>query len=92
MAQCVSRPVFKGLLAMCKAIIAGLEHTIQNHGLGGMASAYMVLEIAHTHYWHRDLSSSKSDVRTSVILCLPLCLRLSLCLPLLPVCVSTHEA
>ena len=64
--QCVSRPVFKGLLAMCKAIIAGLEHTIQNHGLGGMASAYMVLEIAHTHYWHRDLSSSKSDVRQSL--------------------------
>ncbi|XP_076450770.1 MAP kinase-activating death domain protein-like [Babylonia areolata] len=58
---CVSRPVYKGLLAMCKAIIAGLEHTIQNHGLGGMASAYMVLEIAHTHYWNRELSSSKSD-------------------------------
>ncbi|KAK7473534.1 hypothetical protein BaRGS_00035195, partial [Batillaria attramentaria] len=58
---CVSRPVFKGMLAMCKAIISGLEHTIQNHGLGGMASAYNVLEIAHTHYWQRDLNSSKSD-------------------------------
>ncbi|XP_070200468.1 MAP kinase-activating death domain protein-like isoform X4 [Littorina saxatilis] len=58
---CVARPVYKGMLAMSKAIIAGLEHTIQNHGLGGMASAYMVLEIAHTHFWHRDLSSSKSD-------------------------------
>ncbi|KAL8566179.1 hypothetical protein ACOMHN_034755 [Nucella lapillus] len=58
---CVSRPVYKGLLSMCKAIICGLEHTIQNHGLGGMASAYMVLEIAHTHYWNKELSSSKSD-------------------------------
>lgn len=47
---------------MCKAIISGLEHTIQNHGLGGMASAYMVLEIAHTHYWARDINSTKSDV------------------------------
>ena len=80
-AQCVSRPVFKGLLAMCKAIIAGLEHTIQNHGLGGMASAYMVLEIAHTHYWHRDLSSSKSDVRTSGILCLSVPLSVLVSLP-----------
>nr|KAG5689468.1 hypothetical protein BaRGS_021015 [Batillaria attramentaria] len=64
---CVSRPVFKGMLAMCKAIISGLEHTIQNHGLGGMASAYNVLEIAHTHYWQRDLNSSKSDVSSPVI-------------------------
>jgi hypothetical protein len=60
--QAVSKAVFKGMLAVVKAIIAGLEHTILNHGLGGMASAYMVLEIAHTHYWQRDLSSSKSDV------------------------------
>ncbi|PVD33451.1 hypothetical protein C0Q70_04707 [Pomacea canaliculata] len=58
---CLSRPVFKGMLGMCKAIISGLEHTIQNHGLGGMASAYMVLEIAHTHYWARDINSTKSD-------------------------------
>lgn len=49
------------MLALIKAIIGGLGHTINNHGLGGMASAYMVLEIAHTHYWARD-PSNKSDV------------------------------
>lgn len=60
--QCVPRPLYKGMLAVCKAVISGLEHTIQNHGLGGMASAYMMLEIAHTHFWARDVNSSKSDV------------------------------
>ncbi|XP_055900949.1 MAP kinase-activating death domain protein-like isoform X6 [Biomphalaria glabrata] len=57
---CVSRNVFKGILTLIKSVIHGLGHTINNHGLGGMASAYMVLEIAHTHYWARD-PSNKSD-------------------------------
>ncbi|KAK3768818.1 hypothetical protein RRG08_061276 [Elysia crispata] len=57
----VSKNVLKGMLKLIKAIIHGLGHTINNHGLGGMASAYMVLEIAHTHYWARDPTSSKSD-------------------------------
>ncbi|GFN96271.1 MAP kinase-activating death domain protein, partial [Plakobranchus ocellatus] len=57
----VSKQVLKGMLSLIKAIIHGLGHTINNHGLGGMASAYMVLEIAHTHYWARDPSSNKSD-------------------------------
>ncbi|CAL1535362.1 unnamed protein product [Lymnaea stagnalis] len=57
---CISQKVFKGMQALLKAIIHGLGHTITNHGLGGMASAYMVLEIAHTHYWARD-PSNKSD-------------------------------
>ncbi|ESO97902.1 hypothetical protein LOTGIDRAFT_103875 [Lottia gigantea] len=58
---CVSRQVFKGMLAMLKAIIHGLEKTFQNHGLGGTASAYMVLEIAHTHYWYREPALYKSE-------------------------------
>ncbi|XP_059150887.1 MAP kinase-activating death domain protein-like isoform X3 [Physella acuta] len=57
---CINSKVFKGMLSLLKAIIHGLGHTINNHGLGGMASAYMVLEIAHTHYWARD-PSNKSD-------------------------------
>lgn len=49
-----------------KALVHGLEHTYQNHGLGGMASAFMLFEIAHTHYWIKDAtgklpSSSRSD-------------------------------
>ncbi|XP_050410636.1 MAP kinase-activating death domain protein isoform X2 [Patella vulgata] len=58
---CVPRQVFKGMLAMLKAIIHGLERTFQNHGLGGAASAYMVLEIAHTHYWYREPSAYKNE-------------------------------
>ena len=45
---------------MLKALICGLEVTYQNQGTGGMASAMMILEIAHTHYWERE-GSSKSD-------------------------------
>ena len=32
-------------------ITYGLEQTYANNGLGGMASAFQLLEIAHTHYW-----------------------------------------
>ncbi len=46
---------------MSKAIIQGLEHTYQNQGMGGMSSAFMILEIIHTHYWEKDLGSSRSD-------------------------------
>ena len=48
------------MLTMIKALIAGLEHTYQSQGAGGMASAFMILEIIHTHYWEKE-GSSKSD-------------------------------
>ncbi|VDI48556.1 Hypothetical predicted protein [Mytilus galloprovincialis] len=62
----LSKTVFKGMLTLIKALIHGLEHTYQNHGLGGMASAFMLLEINHTHFWIKDAtgklpSSSRSD-------------------------------
>ncbi|XP_065942198.1 MAP kinase-activating death domain protein isoform X9 [Magallana gigas] len=50
----LNKPVYKGMLTLVKAIIHGLEHTYQNHGLGGMASAFMLLEIIHTHYWNKE--------------------------------------
>lgn len=53
---CVSRSVWKGMLKVIQAIVTGLEVTYANYGLGGMASAFQVLEIAHTHYWTKDLS------------------------------------
>lgn len=54
---------------MLKAIIHGLEHTYQNHGLGGMASAFMVLEIANTHYWSKEINgSNRSDASSQVSL------------------------
>lgn len=68
--QTLNKPVYKGMLTLVKAIIHGLEHTYQNHGLGGMASAFMLLEIIHTHYWNKEniaagsiQSSAASEVR-----------------------------
>ncbi|XP_049779283.1 MAP kinase-activating death domain protein [Schistocerca cancellata] len=55
---CVSRAVWKGMLKTLQAVIYGLEQTYSNYGLGGMASAFQVLEIAHTHYWTKDLSEA----------------------------------
>lgn len=43
---------------MLQAVTAGLEQTYINHGSGGMASSFQLLEIAHTHYWTRDISES----------------------------------
>jgi hypothetical protein len=37
-----------------RAVIQGLEATIDNNGVGGMASTFQLLEIAHTHYWMKD--------------------------------------
>nr|XP_014294410.1 MAP kinase-activating death domain protein isoform X5 [Halyomorpha halys] len=53
---CVNKNVWKGMLKVIQAIVTGLEITYANYGLGGMASAFQVLEIAHTHYWTKDLS------------------------------------
>ncbi len=37
------------------SIVYGLEQTYANNGLGGMASAFQLLEIAHTHYWSQSM-------------------------------------
>lgn len=58
--QCVSKNVFRGMITMVRALIAGLEHTYQSRGPGGMASTMMILEIMHTHYWEKE-GSSRSD-------------------------------
>lgn len=50
--------MWKGMLKTLLAVIYGLEQTYSNFGLGGMASAFQVLEIAHTHYWTKDLSEA----------------------------------
>ncbi|XP_060556935.1 MAP kinase-activating death domain protein-like isoform X3 [Ruditapes philippinarum] len=58
----ISKAVYKGMLSLLKAFVHGLETTFQNYGIGGMASAFMVLEIAHTHHWAREhTGSNKSD-------------------------------
>lgn len=45
------------MLKLLLAITHGLEVTHNNFGLGGMASAFQVMEVAHTHYW----SKGKND-------------------------------
>lgn len=44
------------MLRVVQAIVSGLEVTYANYGLGGMASVFQVLEIAHTHFWTKDLA------------------------------------
>jgi hypothetical protein len=56
----VSKAVFKGMSKLLMSIINGLEQTYANNGLGGMASAFQLLEIAHTHYWQRSSNESNS--------------------------------
>lgn len=54
--QAISKPVYKGMLKCLQAVTHGLAHTYNNFGLGGMASVFQLMEIAHTHYWSKDLS------------------------------------
>ena len=44
-----------------RAVIQGLEATFENNGVGGMASTFQLLEIAHTHYWVKD-TTVRSDI------------------------------
>lgn len=53
---CVPKTVWRGMLKCCQAIASGLDATFQNFGLGGMASVFQLMEIAHTHYWSKDLT------------------------------------
>ncbi|XP_033216295.1 MAP kinase-activating death domain protein [Belonocnema kinseyi] len=53
---CISKPVYKGMLKCLQAVAHGHAHTYSNFGLGGMASVFQLMEIAHTHYWSKDLS------------------------------------
>lgn len=68
----ISKAVYKGTLRMLQLVIGGLEHSYSNCGLGGMASALQVLEIAHTHFWAKDLGpdnmqeSVSSSARNSI--------------------------
>ncbi|XP_015597809.1 MAP kinase-activating death domain protein isoform X9 [Cephus cinctus] len=58
---CITRPVYKGMLKCLQAVVHGLAHTYTNFGLGGMASVFQLMEIAHTHYWSKDLSEGAFD-------------------------------
>lgn len=68
--QCLDRPVWKGLLRIAMSIIHGLELAVTTATIGGMASAFYLLEIAHTHYWQREPLTNKigtSAVREGIL-------------------------
>eukprot|EP00095_Tigriopus_kingsejongensis_P005098 maker-scaffold161_size295871-snap-gene-0.10 protein:Tk05098 transcript:maker-scaffold161_size295871-snap-gene-0.10-mRNA-1 annotation:"map kinase-activating death domain isoform x3" len=57
---CLDRPVWKGVLKIVLAIVHGLEVSVSNSALGGLSSAFHVLEIAHTHFWTRETNLEHS--------------------------------
>ncbi|XP_058815433.1 MAP kinase-activating death domain protein isoform X2 [Topomyia yanbarensis] len=63
---CITKPVYKGTLKCLLAITHGLENTVSNFGLGGMASVFQMMEIAHTHYWSKDLTDNTTDISQSL--------------------------
>ncbi|XP_054153734.1 MAP kinase-activating death domain protein-like isoform X2 [Oppia nitens] len=65
----VSRPVWKGMAKLLSALISGLEKSYCEQGLGGMASALPILEIAHTHYWARDTTQTTDESVATTATC-----------------------
>ncbi|XP_032296359.1 MAP kinase-activating death domain protein isoform X12 [Drosophila virilis] len=63
---CVTKPVWKGMLKCVQAIAGGLDATFSNFGLGGMASVFQLMEVAHTHYWSKEINEG-SDMSSSLL-------------------------
>nr|XP_034970324.1 MAP kinase-activating death domain protein isoform X2 [Zootoca vivipara] len=55
----INRKVYKGMLDLLKCTVSSLEHSYANAGLGGMASVFGLLEIAHTHYYNKEPEKRK---------------------------------
>ncbi|XP_077674788.1 MAP kinase-activating death domain protein isoform X3 [Eretmochelys imbricata] len=51
--------VYKGMLDLLKCTVSSLEQSYANAGLGGMASVFGLLEIAHTHYYNKEPEKRK---------------------------------
>nr|DBA17470.1 TPA: hypothetical protein GDO54_002908 [Pyxicephalus adspersus] len=58
----ISRKVYKGMLDMLKCTVSSLEQSYANAGLGGMASVFSLLEIAHTHYYNKGTEQPKQVI------------------------------
>ncbi|XP_017482841.1 PREDICTED: MAP kinase-activating death domain protein-like, partial [Rhagoletis zephyria] len=59
----VTRPVWKGLLKLLNALIYGLDQSYHssNSNASGMASAFAILEMAHTMYWEKEGTGEESQ-------------------------------
>lgn len=64
---CVSKNVYRGMLKCVQGVAHGLDVTFSNFGLGGMASVFQLMEIAHTHFWSKDLAESHEHISTSMV-------------------------
>lgn len=64
---CVSKAIWRGMLKCCQAIAHGLDTTYSNFGLGGMASVFHLMEIAHTHFWSKDLTEGSEHMSASLL-------------------------
>ncbi|XP_059619149.1 MAP kinase-activating death domain protein isoform X5 [Phlebotomus argentipes] len=64
---CVPKPVYRGMQKCLQAIAHGLDHTYSNFGLGGMASVFQMMEIAHTHFWSKELTEAGGDLSASLL-------------------------
>jgi hypothetical protein len=58
--------VWKGILKCLQGVTFGLEQTYANFGLGGMASVFTMMEIAHTHFWTKEINEG-SDLSASLL-------------------------
>ena len=60
--------MFRNLVWLSKAVIRGYEHNWVNRGIHGVGSAFLLLELAHTHFWDQsaalelELKASKQRV------------------------------
>lgn len=60
----ISKNVWRGMIRICSAVVAGLEQSYMHNKLVGMASVFSLLEVAHTHYWTREPSDEKTSTDT----------------------------
>ena len=51
------------MLEVLKAAVYGFEVSVENEDIGGIASAFQFLEIAHTHYYGRDIKEQEARLR-----------------------------
>lgn len=68
--------MFRYLVWLTKAVICGYERNWLNRGIHGVGSAFLLLELAHTHFWDQsialehELKASKQRVSLSLLLSL----------------------
>ncbi|CAH8543491.1 unnamed protein product [Schistosoma rodhaini] len=56
---------YKSHIWLLQCVIHGLEQTCTNHGIGGLASAMMLLELCHTHYLNMSTAVLPSKLHGS---------------------------